>query len=147
MATLEYLCRMAGVNPASLSKEENWLIEAALLNALCEELTQIYTTKISLHTIKNYHEKENMMITSNVIPLILQDLIQSNDYTINGVATYSNVPEEVIYDIAIGNNNNPSLEVSRKIIELHRTARADLYHRVMQKITAGYVAEKPRGTA
>lgn len=138
MATLEYLCRMAGVNPAELSKEENYLIEAALLYSLCEELAQIYTTKIPSHTKRNYHEKENMMITNNVIPLILLDLIQSNDYTIDGVAAYSNVPEEVIYDIAIGNNNNPSLEVSRKIIELHRTAREDLYHRVMQKITAGY---------
>ena len=69
------------------------------------------------------------MVHSNVINLILQDLLRSNDYTITGVATYSNVPEEVIYDIAIGNNNNPSLEVSRKIIELHRNARVDLYQK------------------
>lgn len=142
MATMEYLCSMAGVNPAHLSKEENLLIEAVLLCGLCDELTQIYQVSFPVSLVKNKKEKTTMLVHGNIINLILLDLIKSNDYTISGVAVYANVPEEVIYDIAIGNNRNPSLEVSRKIIELHKTARVDLYQKVMQKITAGYSAEK-----
>lgn len=85
------------------------------------------------------------MTHGNVIHLILQDLISTNDYTITGVATYSNVPEDVIYDIAIGNNNNPSLDVTRKIIELHRTARSELYRHVMEKIIIDYSATSRTG--
>jgi hypothetical protein len=141
MATMEYLCSLAGINPCRLSKEENLLLEAILTCTFCDELTQFYQKMMPTYFIKKHQEKDDKMVHSNVINLILQDLLRSNDYTITGVATYSNVPEEVIYDIAIGNNNNPSLEVSRKIIELHRNARVDLYQKVMQKITAGYMAE------
>lgn len=139
MATMEYLCCAAGVDPKLLSKEENLLLEAALVSSLCDELAQIYQIKIPANLSKNFQENKNMMTYGNIINLILQDLIKSNDYTISGVASYSNVPEEVIYDIAIGSNNNPSLEVSRKIIELHKTARHDLYQKVMQKITSNYM--------
>lgn len=132
MAMMEYLCCMAGVDPRKLSKEENLLLEAVLTLQLCDELAQIYQFNQIMK------EKNNMMLPGNIIHLILQDLIKSNDYTITGVATYSNVPEDVIYDIAVGNNVNPSLDVSRKIIELHKTARSELYNKVMQKITSTY---------
>ena len=142
MATVEYLCCMAGVDPKKLSKEENLLVEAALVSGLCDELVQIYQVTLLANSKKCYEQKENEMTYGNIINLILQDLIKSNDYTIAGVAAYSNLPEEVIYDIAIGNNNNPSLDVSRKIIELHKSARFDLYQKVMQKITSSYVSDK-----
>jgi hypothetical protein len=141
MATLEYLCQMAGVNPDRLSKEENFLLEATLLCSVCDELTAFYKSSKIPRKIQYYQERDNMISHRNIINLILQDLIRSNDYTISGVATYSNVPEEVIYDIATGCNCNPTLEVSRKIIELHRNARTDLYQRVMQKITTSYSSE------
>lgn len=142
MSAMEYLCHMAGINPCHLSKEENLLLETILICALCDELSEMYQDRVANNFIKKYQEKDSMMVHGNVINLILQDLIKSNEYTITGVATYSNVPEDVIYDIAIGNNNNPSLEVSRKIVELHRVARADLYQRVMQKITSSYAVER-----
>lgn len=142
MATEEFLCCMAGADPKKLSKEENLLIEAALISGLCDELMRIYQTRFPVHLKKQFDERESEMTYGNIINLILQDLIKSNDYTITGVAAYSNVPEEVIYDIAIGNNNNPSLDVSRKIIELHKSARIELYQTVMQKITSSYVANR-----
>ena len=142
MATVEYLCCMAGIDPKKLSKEENLLLEVVLICGVCDELVQVYKIKFPDNIRKNFQEKEGMITHGNVINLIVQDLIKSNDYTITGVASYSNVPEEVIYDIAIGNNNNPSLEVARKIIELHKTARAELYQKVMQKITASYMTEE-----
>lgn len=136
---MEYLCCVAGVDPKKLSREENLLLEVVLICEVCDELMQVYQVTVPENLRKNFKEKEVMIVHGNVINLIVQDLIKSNDYTITGVAAYSNVPEEVIYDIAIGNNNNPSLEVARKIIELHKTARAELYQRVMQKITASYM--------
>lgn len=74
----------------------------------------------------------------NIVALMLLDLIKSEDYTISGVASYANLPEDVVYDIATGAITNPTLEVSRKIIQLHVGARAEIYQRVMQKITIQY---------
>lgn len=126
MTILDSLCQFIGTNRNDLSHEESQLLDALLIHALCKELAKIY------------RETKNMISNKSIINLILQDLIRTNDYTISGVATYTNLPEEVIYDIAIGKNNNPTLEVSRKIIELHRGARTTLYKKVMEKITATY---------
>ncbi|HTM63577.1 MAG TPA: hypothetical protein VL360_03650 [Gammaproteobacteria bacterium] len=139
MATMEYLCSMAGVDPGKLSREENLLIEVILICGICDELKEIYQIKVPVNGVKKIIMEDKNMMHGNVINLILQDLIKSNDYTIEGVASYSNVPEDVIYDIAIGSNTNPTLEVSRKIIELHKSARVDLYQKVMQKITSQYL--------
>ena len=45
-----------------------------------------------------------------------------------------NVPEEIIYEVASGCNANPSLMLSRKIIDLHRQVRGDWYDDVIKRI-------------
>ncbi|EKD73282.1 MAG: hypothetical protein ACD_45C00375G0002 [uncultured bacterium] len=127
MNILENLCWVCGINWKFLSKEEQILLDALLLDAMCEQLMEIY------------QEEGKMDMSSNVVTLMLVDLIKSQDYTISGVATYANLPEDVIYDIAIGTIHNPTLETSRKIIQLHVGARSEIYQRVMQKITTQYV--------
>lgn len=127
MNVLENLCWVCGINRKFISKEEQILLDALLLNAMCDEL------------IKIYKEKDGMDTNRNIVTLMLLDLIKSEDYTISGVASYANLPEDVVYDIAIGAITNPTLEVSRKIIQLHVGARSEIYQRVMQKITTQYL--------
>jgi hypothetical protein len=117
-------------NQKNLSREEVYLLDAMFLERMCHELTQILM------------EKYTMSLEKDVICLMLHDLISTEDYTIGGVAAYAHVPEEVVYDIAIGNITNPTLAVSRKIIKLHMGARPELYSHVMQKITESYRAGK-----
>lgn len=137
MSSIEYLCKSAGLRPARLSKQENLLLDTYLL---CNLVQEFNNTISHTHPINNTTQtnKDFAMTHGNIIHLILQDLLKTNDYTITGVATYSDVPEDVIYDIAIGNNLNPSLDVTRKIVELHRTARSDVYRHVMRKIINDY---------
>jgi len=130
MTILDDLCGLWGQRRRLLSKEEQILLDGLLLEVLCEELTKLY------------YEGAAMVVNKSVINLLLLDLIESEDYTIGGIAAYAQLPEEVVYDIAIGNNTNPTLAVSRKIIKLHMGARTGLYQRVMQKITEHYAHEQ-----
>lgn len=82
------------------------------------------------------------MSYGGLIYILVNDLIRSNDYTIQGIANYADLPEELIYDISIGNNDNPSIEASRKIIELHKSARPTLYKTMMKKIAEKYLQKK-----
>lgn len=75
------------------------------------------------------------MIEEQFIRYIINDLITSEEYTLPGIAYYTNTPEEVIYDLASGANNNPSLRLSRKIVELHQSTRPELYTHLIKKIT------------
>ena len=129
MNILENLCWTCGINRRFISKEEQILLDALLLDAMCDELMDIY------------HKKGVVSMSGNIVSMMLVDLIRSEDYTISAVAAYANLPEDVVYDIAIGAITNPSLDASRKIIKLHVGARSELYRRVMQKITTQYVLD------
>ena len=50
--------------------------------------------------------------------------------------------QKIYVKIALGNNTNPSLRASRKIIELHRIARFNIYHDITKKIIVEYMDSK-----
>ena len=77
---------------------------------------------------------ENIMLEANFIRCVINDILLTNEYTLQGIAYYTQTPEDVIYDIAVGNNQSPSFPLSRKIIEIHRTIKPDLYRNILKKI-------------
>ena len=60
--------------------------------------------------------------------------LSSNAFQCSNFAYYTQTTEEVIYDIVMGNNQSPSLSLSQKIIEIHRTIKPDLYRNILKKI-------------
>jgi hypothetical protein len=137
MTATELLCQLVGINPRQLSREQNILLEAELFTRVCDELREIYrvNNKDFFRTMKFTTEKEDAMLEANLIQCVINDILISEEYSLEGIACYTQIPEDVIYDIAAGCNITPSLPLSRKIIELHRTVRPNLYREILQKIT------------
>lgn len=135
MPTIEYLCRIIGINPHRLSKEENQILEAELFYSLCKELNHLFKNESGLYfrLIKFGALMEEMMIEENFMRCVINDLVYSESYTLSGIATYTQTPEDIIQEIAIGKNTNPSLHLARKIIELHRNIRPELYKKILEK--------------
>lgn len=120
MSATELLCNLLRRTTRRLSKNETRLFEASLLSSLCHEL--------------NSYFKEKMMVDSDLIRLMINDILSSETYTLTGIANYTYFHEDIIYDIACGSNTNPSLTLSRKIIELHKNIRPELYRQIIEKI-------------
>ncbi len=80
------------------------------------------------------------MIEAKFLLFVINDILDSEEYTLTGIANETQIPEEVISDIATSVNDSPSLYVSRKIIDLHRTVRPDFYREVVKKITHEYLS-------
>ena len=55
------------------------------------------------------------------------------------------MPEEVIYEIAIGQNLDPSITLSRKIMGLHQSVRPKLYREMIKKITERFLVTDEDG--
>jgi hypothetical protein len=83
----------------------------------------------------------NTMVEENFIVDVIKDLLISQEYSLEGIAHYTQTPEEVICDIAAGWNQSPSLQLSRKLISLHRLARPHLYREIMKKVVADYLVQ------
>jgi hypothetical protein len=141
MAAEEFLCQIAGINPQKFSKNENLFLEAELFIRACDELKEVFKIKYKEYSdlIQTIAEMENNMLEANFIKCIINDILLTEEYTLEGIACYTQTPEEVIYDIATGNNITPSLSLSRKIIEIHRSVRADLYKDIFKKIISTIV--------
>lgn len=136
MSATEPLCQIIGVNPKNLTKEEILILEAELFLHICEGLRKIIIAKYIdyFRLIKFNTEMENTMIEINFIRYITNDILSTEEYSVSGIAYYTNSPEDVIHEIIAGNNTNPSLTLSRKIIELHRSVRPSLYQQIIKKI-------------
>lgn len=136
MTAVRALYQLLNINLRSLSKKELVFLEADLFTRICEELKEIirYQNKDYFRLLKLNKEKENTMIETNFIRCIINDILSTEEYNLAGIAYYAAIPQDIIYEVASGCNLHPTLALARKIIDLHRSVRANLYREIMKKI-------------
>jgi len=124
-----------------LSKLDQLEIEL-LENLIFEEVYQHIQTVIKAEKqayCKLIHAKselEDDMLEKGILVYLINDLINSGDYTLQGVANYTHTPEDVLIDICIGKNTSPSYILLRRIVLLHRFVRPAFYDGILKKIAA-----------
>ena len=140
MPTMEPLCQLAGISINNLSRETNCIIEAELFTRICEHIKEIIKSnnKNYFRLIKFNTEMEDTMLDATLMCYVINDILLTEEYSLEGIALYTQTPEDVICDVLAGKNSAPSLPLSRKIIELHRFARPSLYREIMKKIASEY---------
>lgn len=142
MPAVEPLCHLVGISPAKFTKEENIILEIELFTRLCEELNEAFKIKYKnyLRIIKCDKEMESLMMETMFVRCVINDILSTEEYTLNGIACYTQTPEEVVHEVAMGCNTSPSAQLLRKIVELHRSVRRELYIEMMKKISATILA-------
>lgn len=141
MSAIEPLSQLIGINPTKLSKEENIFLEIELFSRICTELKEIFRQEYKeyFQLMKFNTEMENSMLESKLIRFIIQDILSTNQYNLEGIARYAQTYEDVIYEIYAEINQEPSAILLRKIIELHRNVKRDLYLKITKQIALEYL--------
>ena len=136
MPAMELLCRIIGINSHQLSKQENLILEAEFFRGICDELEKRIRAQYNnyFRLMKFTAEMETTMIETAFIRCMINDILSTEEYSLPGIANYTHTPEDIIHEIASGSHYHPLLSLPRKIIELHRTVRAELYHEIIKKI-------------
>ncbi|MBV9576815.1 MAG: hypothetical protein JO149_09350 [Gammaproteobacteria bacterium] len=145
MSTIESLCHLLSINLKNkFSKKETVILEAALLLGICKEIKESLREQYKdyFNLIKLTMEMENVMLDANYICFAIDDILLSEEYTLAGIAYYTQTPEEVIYEIMLGLHTRPSAYFLQKIIELHSKVKRDLYKEIMKKIIELYLSEE-----
>ena len=132
-----------GQKASKLSKAEKLLLEIIIVARFYQELSNFFKSRYrNYHSlIKHYLIQEENMFNVKLMPEIINDIIATKQYSLAGIAIHTQIPEEVLSDVAIGINNNPTLEFSRKIFELHMGVRRHLYDEIMRKIVSDNLKE------
>lgn len=117
------------------SKSERTLLKVYLLHLLYQGACQQHQTYYSqyLKFLKNT-DQEDDMIDNSVIRFLINDIISTEEYNLEGIAYYVRAPLDAIMDLVTGININPSLALSTKIIELHTTVRQSVYGEIIKKL-------------
>lgn len=136
MASLIPLSHLLGINTKSLSKVENYFFEAALFSGVCTTLKAVFREEYLnyFRIMKFTLNTENDMLETNLVRLIIKDILLSEDYTLEGLANYTHTHVDVINEIALGLNPNPSSLFVRRIIELHKMVKPVLYQQIVKKV-------------
>ncbi|OGT41714.1 MAG: hypothetical protein A3F42_06850 [Gammaproteobacteria bacterium RIFCSPHIGHO2_12_FULL_37_34] len=126
-----------------LSKVEKLILEIILITRIHQELSPVFSYpheqyKRLIRSTHSQNQGENMKNIS-LIQEIIKDVLATKAYTLSGMATHTHIPTEVLSDIAYGINNNPSLELSKQIFEIHIEVRRELYNEIMRKIVSQYL--------
>jgi hypothetical protein len=135
MSATEPLYLLLGMKTIDLSIEELFILEVELFRYVCEELKKFFRIQHKDYCLvmKLTLEKENEML-ENIARFMIHDILATEEYTIAGIALYANVPPDVVSEIAMGMNIDPTHSVTRKLIELHRVVRPGLYKKILDKI-------------
>lgn len=143
MTAIQAISESLIMDDRQLSKHESMLLEADIFTRICEELKEIIKRENRDYflLLKIDNEKGRCMIEADFIRCIIKDILSSEEYTLSGIACYTDTPEDIIYDVAIGSNTTPSLYLSQKIINLHRAVRPKLYSSIVDKIRSDNVTE------
>ena len=141
MSAMEPLCNVIGLKHQKLSREEYVVLEIEIFTCVCRELKEILKSmhRSYFNLMKFSEIKEHAMIENNFVRYVINDILLTEEYSLQGIACYTQTPEDVIYDVASGRNLAPSLHLSQRIIDLHRSVRPNLYREIMKKITTEYL--------
>jgi hypothetical protein len=140
MPAVQPLCTLIGIDPTKLSQEENLLLEAQLFVDLWHELKEYLRQQYKNYfcTMKYNMEMEDGMLEDEFVRLIINDILSTGEYTTQGIAAYIDTHEDVVNELASGINTKPLAILTRKIIELHRSVRPELYRALGKKIASQY---------
>lgn len=136
MSAVEAFGHLLGKNFCILSKKEATILEAALCAQFFDELMEAMKDENSeyFQLIKIDSEESKTMIEENFIRCVINDILLSQEYTLPGIVCYTDTPEDVIYEILIGKNLRPTFTFCRKLIDLHRNVRQQLYQEIVSKV-------------
>src|SRR3990167_2241620 len=136
MSAREPFYYLIGINSNQLSKEEYFLLEAELIVRLCNELKEFFRKKYKsyFHLMKFSETMEDSMLETNLVRLITNDILSTEEYDLNGIAYYADTPGEVIQEMIDVRNTRPSAIFLLRIINIHRSVRRDLYDEMINKI-------------
>ncbi|TAK73112.1 MAG: hypothetical protein EPO11_08990 [Gammaproteobacteria bacterium] len=87
-----------------------------------------------LKLVNHECKQENDMNDGQLIRYLIRDILETGEYTLEGIAAYVRVPLDVIVDIVSGVKTDPSFELSRGVIELHISVKRSYYHVLIRKL-------------
>lgn len=105
------------------SANERKVLKVILLGYLHQVFCELFKHKLQLYK-KNF-SLECYAMDSKIMQLIIKGIIETGEYTLEGIAYHTHIPEDVIYDAAAGMNNQFSITPWARVVDLYLRVKPD----------------------
>src|SRR5687767_1655640 len=112
MPQIDLINNLLKQNNIKLAPIEKYLVEAKLLSIIYNDLVNYFFSSYREYFVllKDRLAMEETMFEQHFIQEILKDILLSEEYSLEGIVNYTQIPEDVLLDILEGINTNPTFE-------------------------------------
>ncbi len=114
------------------AKNERKILKAFLLGQLHQLFCKLFQNKM-LHS-QNNSPMEYYTMDSKIIQFLIQGIVETGEYTLEGIALYTYIPFDVIYDAACGINNQFSITPWARVVDLYMQVKPDITKILIDKL-------------
>jgi hypothetical protein len=128
-------------------KKEKQLLESAFFITLSEGLKDFFMGQKPESVTNDNFNKEKMMFEDDFIILLIEDILATGEYNLEGIAYYTDTHIDVINEIILKQSINPSVKFIKKLMELHRSVRNELYDTIVKRFVNECISTYSQTTA
>lgn len=110
---------------------ERKILKIFLLGYLHNLLCEIFEKKnfyFNINTLESY------AMDSKIIQLLIQGIVETGEYTLEGIAYHTRIPFDIVYDAACGINNHFSITPWTKVVDLYMKVRPDIAQVLLDRL-------------
>ncbi|HSW94167.1 MAG TPA: hypothetical protein VLJ15_07440 [Gammaproteobacteria bacterium] len=108
------------------------MLKAILLGQLYQLLSGLFRNKIQFD--ENNSSMECYAMDGKIIQLLIQSIVETGEYSLEGIALYTHIPFDVIYDAACGVNNQLSVTLWARVVDLFMKVKPDVAQILIDKL-------------
>lgn len=113
-------------------KNERKFLKAFLLGRFQYLLYELFQNELNFHQTDTAMESYTM--DRKILQLIIQKIIETGEYTLEGIAFYTHIPFDVIYDAAHGINKEFSITPWARVIDLLIQVKPEVEELLIKKL-------------
>lgn len=113
-------------------KNERKILKAFLLARLHQLFCELFQNKMQCN--QNNSSMECYTMDSKIIQLLIQGIVETGEYTLEGIAFYTRIPFDVIYDAACGISNQFSITPWARVVDLYIQVKPDVTQVLITKL-------------
>jgi hypothetical protein len=115
-----------------IDKNQRKVLKAILLGCLRQLFCDLFKNKVEKS--QNSLGIESYTMDNKIIQFILQDILDTGDYTLEGIANSTHLPLDLLYDVLTGINHQLSITPWAKIIEIYLQVKPQVVHNLIDKL-------------
>jgi hypothetical protein len=114
------------------SQNERKILKVFLLGRLHQLFCEIFHNKIQQY--KTNSSMECYSMDSKIIQMLIEGIIETGEYTLEGIAHATRIPFDVIFDAASGASNQFSITPWARVVNLYTQVKPEIAQLVFNKL-------------